>query len=104
MSIVKNPRMMWIPRLPMMPAQCVSCPFRDGNRAEFQAVLTRLKGQSVSKKNTAIAVRLIKQEAALAGEFACHQSAYSAVMKIKPRSEHRQCPGAALYFVSKGEK
>jgi hypothetical protein len=88
----------------MMPAQCVSCPFRDDNRAEFQAVLTRLKGAQVSKKNTALAIYFVKQEAALSGEFACHQSAYAPTMKIKPRSEHKQCPGAALYFVKQGEK
>ncbi len=106
-KIAQNPRLMWLPRLPPMPEQCVSCPFREGNELEFRAVLTKLKnlggsGLVVSLDQTIRAKEMIRREAIECGEFSCHQSAYDSKMRVKPYSEHRQCPGASSTFVQAG--
>lgn len=108
---LQNPRLLWRPKLPEMPVQCVSCPFRTGNDVEFREVLTRLKNKGkksgklvVSMARAAIAREQLLEETAEIGDFSCHQSAFNPDMTTKPYLEHRQCPGASANFVKSGER
>ncbi len=89
-----------------LPVQCASCPFRDGNDAEWAAVVNRLrvasglrpvKAGSKVIKRARTAVRI---ETGMLGKpnFACHGTAYDEKMNIRPLREHRQCPGAVEFI------
>ena len=91
-----------------LPAQCASCPFRDGNDEEWAAVVNRLrvanglrpvKTKSKVIKHARTAVRI---ETGMLGRpnFACHGTAYDDKMNIRPLKDHRQCPGA-VEFINK---
>jgi len=102
-----NPRSLFRPKLPQLKEQCVSCPFRNGNDAEFDEIIKKLDPRLKGKKlrRTAFVARLrIRAEAETIGEFACHHTAYDSEMRLRPESERRQCPGATQVFVQAGEK
>lgn len=102
--MTKNYRKMWRPKLPEMPEQCVSCPFRSGNDKEFGEVISRLqKGQPATTGQILHARVQLKIETSQFGDFSCHQSAYDKKMKVKPHREHKQCPGASANFILHGE-
>lgn len=107
---MKNPRLLWSPKLKVMPEQCISCPFREGNDDEFGKICDRLNPelQRLSPKKRALRIEMarfqLREETAHFGDLSCHQSAYNPDMTVKPYREHRQCPGAAKHFVSLGER
>lgn len=86
--------------------QCVSCPFRDDNRAEFAVVVNRLR--KLARMRQVLPHSKVVQETRTAvrmdvamigtGQFACHCTVYDESMKVRPRNEHRQCPGAVEYL------
>jgi hypothetical protein len=90
-------RKAWMPRMRELPAQCASCPFTDGNDAEFAAVVARLDGSPAVARFARLKIR---QECSLSGEFACHGTVYDQAMRVRPRSAHRQCPGASAHYRS----
>lgn len=89
-----------------LPAQCASCPFRDGNDAEWGVVVNKLRkahGLKPVKPGSHIikhARKSVRLETAMKGsdQFACHGSAYDENMQIRPAKEHRQCPGAVEFM------
>lgn len=96
----RDPTRGWIPRHEALASPCVSCPFSTGNDAEFGAMVLRLK-QAAGMKVSASAKEIldaryrIKMDIVRFGpEFVCHGSGYDKDMKIRPSTEHRQCPGA----------
>lgn len=102
----KDHRKLWRPKRPEIPEQCLSCPFREGNDAEFGAVLNKLRAASgIAGKSTtcdiAFARQGVRDDLSHSGDFVCHGTAYTPDMKPKPKEEWRQCPGATKFF--KGE-
>lgn len=105
----KNIRLLWRPKLPEMAVQCASCPFRVGNHKEFGEVIQRLKiahgqGSRITNNDIICARLTVLRDADSSGDFACHHSAYDENMKVRPQSEHRQCPGASGHYRAMGEK
>ncbi len=87
---------------PPVPVQCVSCPFRVGNDAEFAVIVNRIRKKHRLRpvKPTS---RIVKEARANVkwdlflnntDKFACHASAYDENTNVRPASEHRQCAGA----------
>lgn len=106
-----NPRSLFLPKLPELKEQCPSCPFRDGNDAEFGAIVQKfaslqahrhIDGEDL-RAETLVARARVKADVEQMGDFHCHCTAYDDEMNVKPLSEHRQCPGATRYFVEAGE-
>lgn len=94
-----NPRDLFIPKLPEMPLQCASCPFREGNDITWGIIVRKLAMfGGVGKPNAARARRLIRLETTRIGDFICHGTAYNADMSFRSAVEHRQCPGATKWF------
>ena len=98
-------RELFRPKLPELKEQCPSCPFRDGNNAEFGAVVARLRrsfGDDTPVTPFDIGYARIegRKTAMLTGDFVCHCTAYDKDGKLKPRTEHRQCPGATAMYRS----
>jgi hypothetical protein len=94
-------RKLWMPKHREMPEQCVSCPFREGNDAEFQKVLDKLvqsNGGGVADVDRARF--LIRKDAARHGDFICHQSVYDENMDLRDKEHYRQCPGASAHYKS----
>lgn len=90
----------------VLPVQCASCPFKDGNDEEWAAVVNKLrvkhglrpvKVKSRIVKHARTAVRI---ETGMIGtpQFACHGTAYDDKANLRPYSEHRQCPGAVEFI------
>ena len=113
MSKKFNPRDLWLPKLPELKDQCVSCPFRKGNDKEFAEILVKLslkhgRNPDVTPETPPEALRaaiefsrkLVEHDVQKVGDFACHHTAYDENMNIKPVREHRQCPGATKYYRS----
>ena len=107
--MAQNPRRLFIPKLPQLKERCPSCPFREGNNAEFGEVVERLrrkagnapvtKGQLFGITESARASVLARGEGT--GEFHCHQTAYQGPnMELTPVRERRQCPGATAFFIA----
>lgn len=88
-----------LPKFPLMPAQCASCPFKVGNDAELGAVILGLRKKfgmretvhAADIKHTRMRLRIDAQSAQ---NFLCHASVYDREMDEKPRHEHRTCPGS----------
>ncbi len=103
-------RKFWSPRNPVLPEMCASCPFREGNDAEFGAVVKRLAAAhgrldgrpvKVTKATVARARHRVKEGASRSGEFACHHTAYDSTPDMQPTPERRmQCAGAYEYYRS----
>lgn len=96
-----NHRSLWRPRLEEA-KQCASCPFRDDNDKEFGAIVRAIKkasgmppehGASVSEARVAVRLDVIGPGGR--GDFVCHATAYGPGMKLRAKSDHRQCPGAS---------
>lgn len=102
-------RKMWRPKVPELPVQCASCPFREGNDAEFAEYFAKLR-KALAPSNRApvrphdlrFARFQIKIDLHHSGDFICHYTAYTPEMKKRPASEYRQCPGASAFF--RGDK
>lgn len=88
-------RKTWRPRQRELPAQCPSCPFLNGNDAEFAGVVARLGGSVVDARFARFKIR---QECSLRGDFICHGTAYDAAMRVQPARKFRQCPGASAHY------
>lgn len=91
----------WIPRHSERSAQCASCPFAHGNDLEFLEVVNKLR-QSAGMRpgkliDAAFARYQIAEQVKHAGDFACHHTVYDDAMRVKPTTEHRQCPGATAF-------
>lgn len=102
-----NPRKLWKPKLQMLKEACASCPFRDDNDGEFSAIVRRLcaaEGVRYHLGRVTGARESIRRDAESFGDFSCHHTAYDDHMNLRPFAEHRQCPGAAAYFVASGDK
>lgn len=89
-----------------LPVQCASCPFRDGNNAEFAVIVNRLR-KKAGMRQVLPTSKLVQQarskvrvETAMigTGRFACHHTAYDEDMNVRPLNEHRQCPGAVEFL------
>lgn len=103
LKILIASRRFWMPRMPILSDQCASCPFREGNDPEFGEVVGKLAAtmdleEVDNQDRTDMARARIKRDCTHSGEFACHHTAYNEDMSEKPRSEHRQCPGAAEWY------
>jgi|GEM_PF-2100954 hypothetical protein len=96
----------WIPRHRELPVACASCPFREGNDAEFAVIVNRLRkheglkpvvphGSTVKQVRSKVRVELLMLGT---GEFHCHCTAYNEDMTSKPLHAHRQCAGAAEWY------
>lgn len=97
-----NMRDLWTPKRPELGQQCPSCPFRNGNDREFGAIVEKLN-ELYSADGTVEQVRFsVRRDAKSNGDFACHQTAYTETMDLKPESERRQCPGATAAFKAAG--
>lgn len=101
---MKNPRSLWRPKRPEVKEQCASCPFREGNDAEFGAVLEKI---ARSHGNTTTITPAVIQHARLkviadlqfSGDFVCHHTVYGPGMDEKrDPEERRQCKGATAFF------
>lgn len=101
-----NPRKLWRPKMPMLKEPCASCPFRDGNDTEFLKIVRKLAASRgrPAPQTPHEARGNIKAEAESRGDFACHHTVYDENMDVKPFETHKQCPGAAEYFVKAGER
>lgn len=102
----KQLRQMWSPKRKEMPEQCVSCPFREGNDAEFGEVIKKLcaaSGEPMTKTTAPIAKFMLREETKHVGDFICHQSAYDKDMNLRDAGEHRQCHGASKHYRGGGE-
>jgi hypothetical protein len=97
---VTGARQLWRPRLAELPEQCVSCPFREGNKIEWAGVAAKLAAAGGKSFVDFDCVRaLVKLDVSeMGGEFHCHQTVYTDKMMLKPLNEHRQCPGASRYW------
>jgi len=99
-------RKLWMPRT-QEANQCKSCPFLEGNDKEFGSVVNALKkmnGLGLDDGATVNEARESIHEDVVVGmrqNFACHVTVFGADMKMRPRDEHRQCPGASRAY--KGE-
>lgn len=82
--------------------QCPSCPFAKGNDKEFGAVMTKLARAHGEENPVPLSVSraMVRMEISnMGGDFVCHFTAYNIDdMSLKPRTEHRQCPGATKWF------
>lgn len=109
----RNPRDLFMPRNKELEESCASCPFRKDNDKEFGEVMTRLAkagsdgyafeeviSDTMSPQAVVRARQLIADDCTFQGEFVCHGTAYTYDMELRPRSQHRQCPGATAYFKS----
>lgn len=91
-------RKLFRPKLPELPQQCVSCPFREGNDREFQAVVVDLAiAADLQTRDLSKIRESVREEVSEHGDFACHGSAYLNGER-RDNSEHRQCPGATEWF------
>lgn len=103
-----NHRKLFIPKLPELPEKCESCPFRDGNDAEFSVIVARIAVRQtdvpIGKMRLALAAHRarhnIRVQVSHQGEFHCHHTAYDRDMNVRPEREHRQCPGATEFYIS----
>lgn len=108
MSTTPN-RKLWRPKLPEVPAQCASCPFLNGNDAEFGAIVTKLRN-SLGFKGEAhpfdvlYARRQIKRDLQFSGDFICHHTAYDERMRQRPITDGRQCKGATKWYRNGGDR
>lgn len=93
-----NPRDLFMPRTAELETQCPSCPFLDGNDAEFGGLTSRLLGRPATLEETSCARANVRQQVSMNGEFVCHNTAYTLDGALKPPDAHRQCPGATKYF------
>ncbi len=95
----KQLRQIWTPKREEMREQCASCPFREGNDAEFGAVMRKLaKANGVRTRVDVGGARfMVHREVEQMGDFICHQTAYDKDMKLRDASEHKQCPGATRH-------
>lgn len=96
-------RALWRPKLPEAPAQCVSCPFHDGNDEALGKVLSRLSvkhGQpaNMTPARIAFARAQVLSDIEHCGDFVCHGTVYGPGMELLPPSGRRQCPGATKRF------
>lgn len=94
-------RALFRPKLPELPEQCVSCPFRSGNDKEFSEICVRLamtRPEDGPPAPVTVARARIRMETTLRGEFICHGTAYTRDMALRPQSDHKQCPGATKWF------
>lgn len=95
---------MWKPKRREVSEQCVSCPFREGNDAEFGEVIGKLRkalgmAGEVTDQCVKHARKMVRLDLAAGGDFICHKTAYDAEMKMAGSEHHRQCKGATAYFV-----
>lgn len=98
-----------IPKFPLLPVQCASCPFRSGNDEELGEVVRRLRkkwdmSQKVGPADIAHTRKMLRIDAYRAAEFLFHGSVYDAEMNERPRHEHRGCPGAVEWKNANGPK
>jgi hypothetical protein len=102
--VSKNPREMFRPQMPELSKQCASCPFLAGNEKEFGELVKKLYAKNgrpdvkPTPKQVFNARMNVTMEAGMRGDFACHSTVYDQNMEVKPREDHRQCPGATKYF------
>lgn len=100
----KNPKLLWIPKLPQLSKQCVSCPFLKGNDVEFgkivQGLRSKFKLGHASDADVLFARYSLRLEIKNSGDFVCHGTAYDENMNLRDHLENRQCPGATAYFIS----
>ena len=103
---LKNPRDLWRPKFKELKESCVSCPFRDGNDEEFEAVMKRLAEATGVEEPVSVheSRGRIRSETEFQGDFRCHGSVYTKEMEMRPLADHRQCPGASAYFVAAGPR
>ena len=105
--VVKNPRALWRPKLREVTTQCASCPFKIGNDGECIEIMQKLRvahgisGKVTKKDLTYFRIR-VRMDIEHTGDFACHHTAYTPEMKLRPVREMRQCKGATTAF--KNEK
>lgn len=96
---LREARKLWRPKRKEMPEQCISCPFRTGNDAEFKAVLDKLVqangGGFADPDQARFMIR--KELTQMGGDFICHQSVYDKDMNRRDHREHRRCPGASAF-------
>lgn len=98
-----NPRALFRPKVPEVPTQCASCPFRFGNEKEFGEIvakvrkLGRLPGR-VTKQDVFAARMRIWMDVQERGDFLCHGTVYGPDMMGRPQSNWRQCKGATASF------
>lgn len=95
----------WQPRIAGCEQQCASCPFRQGNNAEFGSIVERLrKAEGIRGKATRAIIGFARislfMELETAGDFACHVSVYRPDMTMRDRKEWRQCAGATEVYRS----
>ena len=97
-------RACFLPRRPALPSPCVSCPFREGNSAEFGVIVARLTSSAFgsrvipSPRDITTARQRIRRDVETHGEFSCHGTVYTPEMEKRPESSWKQCPGATRYF------
>lgn len=82
---------------------CASCPFREGNDKELDAVLAKLAAANDVPEETRLPVTvaraMVKQDVAAFGDFYCHGSAYDATLKNRTEQHKtRQCKGATEWY------
>jgi hypothetical protein len=99
-----NPRELWRPKFKELPESCASCPFKDGNDSEFEAVMQKLADANGLEDPVSVheSRGRIRAETEHLGDFRCHGSVYDREMGMRPQAEHRQCPGASAYFKAAG--
>lgn len=100
------------PKLPECTEQCMSCPFRMDNNAEFGAILLKLKQKfaesgpiptKLTAKQINSARLMVFQDVEQRGDFICHYSVYNigeTPMTMRPATEYRQCKGATEFYQS----
>lgn len=94
-------RTLWTPKFPECAQQCASCPFREGNDAEFKVIVDRLRekeGLSPAKKSQVDFARAsIRLDVEKSGDFMCHNTVYDKQGRRAPSTKFRQCVGATAY-------
>lgn len=94
-----------------METQCLSCPFRKGNDAEFGAFMAKIrKLNNVPEPKTEgdkffatfFARDKVHKDIATLGDFLCHHTVYTPEMQMTDQEQWRQCPGASVAFRAGG--
>lgn len=95
-------RKLWLPRMQEAGRQCDSCPFLKDNEKQFGEVVSALKKSGGFRDHEGATIDEARERAwetaVRHGEFACHVTAYGPGMDVRPRAEHRQCPGATRAY------
>jgi len=99
---IKAMRALFRPKLPEG-TQCASCPFRQGNDAEFKKVVIALKHSAglkpkATKRDVFLARLRVRGDVEHRGDFICHRTFYGQDMERLDPALHRQCPGATKAF------